>query len=118
VCPLHQLASLYQAQGRYEQAEPLFKQALTIRERALGANHPDTALSVWWSAFLYDQQQEYEKAEPLYKHALSVYKRTLGEMHPDTQELRRQYVSLLRKLGRDEESDEIEKQGRVPDDLN
>ena len=34
---LNFLALLYDAQGRYEEAEPLFKRALVINETALGA---------------------------------------------------------------------------------
>jgi tetratricopeptide repeat protein len=36
------LAKLYQAQGRDFDAEPLFKRALAMREKALGIEHPDT----------------------------------------------------------------------------
>jgi hypothetical protein len=34
------LAVLYQAQGRYGEAEPLFKRALEAKERVLGKEHP------------------------------------------------------------------------------
>jgi hypothetical protein len=30
-------------QGKYKEAEPLFVRALAIREKALGAEHPDVA---------------------------------------------------------------------------
>ena len=33
-------------QGKYEEAEPLFKRSLAIREKALGAEHPDVAQSL------------------------------------------------------------------------
>ena len=36
------MASLYMAQGKYKEAEPLLKRALEIREKALGPEHPDT----------------------------------------------------------------------------
>src|SRR5215467_13759258 len=36
------LALLYQEQGKYAEAEPLFKRALAICERALGPDHPHT----------------------------------------------------------------------------
>jgi len=36
------LASLYQEQGKYAEAEPLFKRALAICERVLGPDHPHT----------------------------------------------------------------------------
>ena len=37
-----QALTLYQ-QGRYAEAEPLYKRSLAIREKGLGPDHPDTA---------------------------------------------------------------------------
>ena len=37
---------LYRTQGRYADAEPLYKRALAIREKALGPDHPDVATSL------------------------------------------------------------------------
>ncbi len=37
---------LYVLRGKYEQAEPLHKRALFIREEALGQNHPKVAESL------------------------------------------------------------------------
>ncbi|MBE7384424.1 MAG: tetratricopeptide repeat protein [Leptolyngbya sp. SIO1E4] len=39
---LNNLAGLYDAQGRYEEAEPLYTQALTLFEQILGPEHPYT----------------------------------------------------------------------------
>jgi tetratricopeptide (TPR) repeat protein len=39
---LNDLASLYQSQGKYNAAEPLFQKALAIRERMLGGDPLDT----------------------------------------------------------------------------
>ena len=36
------LALLYNFQGRYSEAEPLYLQALELKERVLGVNHPST----------------------------------------------------------------------------
>ena len=40
---LNGLAALYKAEGRYADAEPLYKRCLAIREKALGPDHPDVA---------------------------------------------------------------------------
>ena len=40
---LNNLAELYRAQGRYADAEPLFKRSLAILKKALGPKHPDVA---------------------------------------------------------------------------
>ncbi|MBC1281098.1 tetratricopeptide repeat protein, partial [Nostoc sp. UCD121] len=39
---LNNLALLYNSQGRYSEAEPLYIQALEIAELSLGVNHPNT----------------------------------------------------------------------------
>ena len=46
VTPLNSLAVLYHAQGRHIEAEPLFKRALAIYEKALGPDHPIVAMSL------------------------------------------------------------------------
>src|SRR5207248_6642169 len=37
------LAVLFNMQGKYDEAEPLYQRALAIREKVLGPDHPDTA---------------------------------------------------------------------------
>ncbi len=43
---LNNLALLNKAQGRYTEAEPLYKRALAIREESMGPEHPDVATSL------------------------------------------------------------------------
>ena len=43
---VNNLAQLYRTQGRYAEAERLFKRALTINEKALGPAHPNVAMSL------------------------------------------------------------------------
>ena len=40
---LNNLALLYDNQGKYNEAEPLYQRALAIDEKTLGPDHPDTA---------------------------------------------------------------------------
>ena len=40
---LNSLAGLYDTQGKYAEAEPLYRRALAIAEKALGPEHPDLA---------------------------------------------------------------------------
>ena len=75
---------LYQAQGRYADAEPLYKRALTIREKALGPDHPNVAVSLNNLAGLYQTQGRYAEAEPLYKQSLAINEEALGSDHPNT----------------------------------
>ena len=50
---LNNLAALYNAQGQYAKAEPLYQRSLAIREKALGPEHPDVANSLNNLAELY-----------------------------------------------------------------
>ena len=69
---LNNLAGLYYTQGRYAEAEPLYKRALAIREKTLGPDHPDVANSLNNLAGLYQDQRRYADAESLYKRTLAV----------------------------------------------
>ena len=62
---LNHLAEFYVAQGRYEEAEPLFRRTLTIRERALEPQHSDVGATLNALAELYRAQGQTENAERL-----------------------------------------------------
>jgi tetratricopeptide (TPR) repeat protein len=81
---INNLASLYQDQGRYGEAEPLLRRALAARERMLGAEHPDTLGSINNLALLYLAQGRYGEAQPLFRRSLAARVRMLGAEHPDT----------------------------------
>src|SRR5262249_61618550 len=66
---LNDLAGLYQPQGPFLNAEPLYERSLAIRKKALGPDHPDVALSLNNLAWLYQAQGRYVDAEPLYKRS-------------------------------------------------
>ena len=80
---LNNLAELYASQGRYAEAEPLYKRALAIREKALGPDHPDVGDLAEQPGALYTTQGRYAEAEPLYKRALAIREKALGPDHPD-----------------------------------
>jgi len=80
---LNNLAALYQAHGKYAQAEPLHKRALRIREKAFGPEHPKVGQSLKNLAELYRAQGRYAEAEPLYKRALAINEKAFGRNHPE-----------------------------------
>ena len=75
---LNNLAALYRNQGRYTDAEPLYKRSLAIWEKALGPEHPDVALGLNNLAALYRNQGRYTDAEPLLKRSLAIREKALG----------------------------------------
>src|SRR5689334_51780 len=72
---------LYQA-GRYEEAEPLLKEALAQSQREFGSEDPVIASLSSRLALLYDAQGRYAEAEPLYKRAIALDEKALGPEHP------------------------------------
>ena len=69
---LNNLAGLYDDQGRYAEAEPLYKRALAIREKALGPDHPDVATIAEQSGGALRRSRPLCRAEPLFKRALAI----------------------------------------------
>src|SRR5262249_54237901 len=72
------------AQGKYAQAEALSRQALAIRLKALGKDHPETAPSYIGVAVILTQQGKHAEAEPLHRKALAIRLKALGEDHTYT----------------------------------
>ena len=62
---LNNLGLLQSGQGRYTEAEPLFRRALAIREKALGPEHREVAQSLNNLAALYQAQGNHAEGEPL-----------------------------------------------------
>ena len=70
--------------ARYSQAAPLLRDALAIREDALGPEHPDTATALNNLANLFRDQGDYAEARPLLECALAILEKARGPWHPDT----------------------------------
>ncbi|WP_442943563.1 tetratricopeptide repeat protein [Nostoc sp.] len=79
---LNNLAYLYESQGRYSEAEPLYIQALALWRQLLADEHLDVATCLNNLAGLYESQGRYGEAEPLYIQALALWRQLLGNEHP------------------------------------
>ena len=69
--------------ARYAEAQPLFERAMAIREKALGPEHPDVAVSLNALAILYRDQGRSAEAQALFKRALAIRENALGPDHID-----------------------------------
>lgn len=70
--------------GDIDAALALQTEALAIRERILGPNHPDVAATLNNLAALYAARDQYAAAEPLLVRALTIREQTLGADAPLT----------------------------------
>ncbi len=72
---LNNLAELYRAQGKYDQADPLHKRSLAINEKALGPEHPNVATSLENYGALLRATGRPEKAQAILKRAAAIRKK-------------------------------------------
>lgn len=70
--------------GRFAEAEPLYKRALAIEEKALHPDHPNVGGTLRNLAGLYTTMNRHAEAEPLLKRALVIFEKEPG---PDNLEI-------------------------------
>ena len=104
---LYSLATLYHAQGKYREAEPLYRRSLALKEKALGLEHPDVATSLNNLALLHISQSKYGEAEPLYQRSLAILEKTLGPEHPHMAISLNNLALLYRVQGRHGEAEPL-----------
>lgn len=75
---LYEVASYLSDRARYQEAEPLFLEALSIQEQWLGSEHLDVATLLNGLATLYKEQGKFAEAEQFYQRALPIFKKQLG----------------------------------------
>ena len=96
---LSRAGSYFHRRAAYVQGAPLLRDALAVREKALGPEHPDTATSLSSLASLLDDQGDLAGARPLFERALAIREKALGPEHPDTAMSLNYLAMLLRKQG-------------------
>ncbi len=104
---LNDTGSYLNEQGKYEQAEPLLKQALSIREQQLRPGHSDIAESLNNLGWLYFLQGKDEQAEPLLKRALLIFEQDSGPEHPDTVQILTNLAALYEVQGKYAEAEPL-----------
>ena len=62
---MNNLALLYENQGKYDEAEPVYVECLALRKAILGTSHPDTLNSMNNLAGLYESQGKYDQARKI-----------------------------------------------------
>lgn len=79
---INEHAGTVQAQGRYAEAEELFREALEIDRATIGEVHPGYAIDLNNLAGAVRAQGRYAEAERLYREALEITRDVVGEGHP------------------------------------
>ena len=80
---LNNLAVMHLAQGKLADAEPLYREALTMLKRLHKGDHPGVASTLINLASLYEAQGKPADAEPLAREALAMLNRLHKGNHPE-----------------------------------
>ena len=75
------LAMCYRYQHDFTQAENLYKEALRIREAALGRDHPDIGQTLMAIGLFEIQRENYSIAEEHFRRALEMFEAAYGKSH-------------------------------------
>lgn len=122
---LGNLAENYRLQGRYAEAEPLFRRAIEIDERCLNGKrslHPrGSPLSISYGdpkadlssdlnnlALLCMSQGRYDEVESLLRRSIAICRDVIGPEHSEMAIRLRNLAILCHAQGKDAEAEEIE----------
>jgi len=98
---LNDLGLSWETAGAPGKAEPLYRRALAINEKASGPDHPDVATNLNNLAELLQAKGDYTAAEPLFRRALAINEKALGPDHPTVATGLNNLASLLQAKGDD-----------------
>jgi tetratricopeptide repeat protein len=87
--------------------------APAILIRQLGPNNLEVARSLHALAHFYFRRWDFSRAEPLYARTLAIEEKGLGADAPELRVILGDYAELLRRIGRTEEAEELERRARA-----
>jgi eukaryotic-like serine/threonine-protein kinase len=93
------MGNVYTSLGLYDQAEPLVRRSLAIRQKALGAENPATLASMDSLAYLLHRDGRDADAESVQREALEIERRVLRPKDPRTVNSMSQLAGILADRG-------------------
>ncbi|KIN05367.1 hypothetical protein OIDMADRAFT_177562 [Oidiodendron maius Zn] len=107
---LHNLGWCSFLQGKYSEAEAIYRQALQLRETVLGKDHPDTLASMDNLASSLHSQGKYADAEAMDRQVLQLRETVLGKDHPETLGSMNNLASSLHSQGKYADAEAMHRQ--------
>jgi len=101
---MNNIAFTLEKEGRYAEAESVYRDALQVQRRVLGPQHPDTLLTMDNLNNTLAEQGRYAEAERLCRETLDIRRRVLGPEHRDTATSKYELAGLLARQGRPNEA--------------
>ncbi|RYP03604.1 hypothetical protein DL764_005034 [Monosporascus ibericus] len=98
------------SQGKYDEAEQMYRQALALSKAVLGKKHSVILTSMDNLANVLDNQGKYDEAEQMYRQVLQLRQAVLGRKHPDTLTSMNNLTYVLNKQGKYDEAEQMHRQ--------
>lgn len=84
ITSLSNLGMVYSRLGFFDEAEPMYQEAIRIQSSTLGPGHPDLSATLTSLADLYMGQERWDDALPVLTQALEIREAAAGANHPFT----------------------------------
>jgi tetratricopeptide (TPR) repeat protein len=104
------LADALRNQGKWNEAEVLEREVLSMRQRIFGLEHPETISASANLACTLWHQGKWSEAEVLNREALAMRQRILGLEHPDTIHASAGLASTLQNQGKWDEAEGLQRE--------
>jgi len=101
------VAGVYDSLGEYDSARRQAERALALREKNLGANHPETISALIGLALVLTDQGRHTDAAPPLERALAARRIVLGDDHAETLAAANLLALNLRNRSRTDEADAL-----------
>jgi tetratricopeptide (TPR) repeat protein len=96
---LDRAGGYFLGRGAYAQAAQFFRDALAIKEKVLGPEHPETATSLNNLAIVLRGKGDYAAARPLQERALAMHEKAVGPEHSQVATDLNNLAALLQDQG-------------------
>ena len=101
---------VYMAQGQFDKAEPYLLRSEHLLESVYGTDSTAILYPLGNLCYIYDKQNLPEKAEPCYARSLAIMEKQYGDSSPQIASSLTADAAQLRKLGKADQADKLEKQ--------
>jgi Flp pilus assembly protein TadD len=105
---MNDLATVLAKQGKYDQAKQLYRQALELRRKLLGDDHPHVGFTLSNLGEIHIIKQQFEEAERLLLRAYDILEQTVEEEHFARQNTLKRLVTMYEKWSRPDAANQWE----------
>ena len=107
------ITSILIAMGKFNEAEPVARESVSMAEKLNGPMHPNVATALNNLAQALRLQGKTEEPEGLYRRALTIWKTKLGDQHPDYARGLSNMADYYVQLGRYSEAEDLYHRAKI-----